>query len=140
MWAKKHSEIISIVDFYIPTVCTFKFNDACMNQFLLQQGITKELQLFPHIIEFALKKNSSIQLDSFPENTTDTLRIYYIMDGKFEWIIHRQNHILYPGDVAMVLPGQKIGGDKNFLDVGTVSWISIKIEKLEPTGQMYPGK
>jgi len=111
-----------------------------MNQFLLQQGIAKELQLFPHIVEFALKKNNSIQLDSFPETITGTLRIYYIIDGKFEWVIRRQNHILYPGDVAIVLPGQPFAGTRNFLDIGTVSWLDIKIERLEPNGKLVPGK
>ena len=111
-----------------------------MNQFLLQQGISKELQLFPHIVEFALKKNNSIQLDSFPQTITDTLRIYYIIDGKFEWVIRRQNHILYPGDVAVILPGQPFAGTRNFMDIGTVSWLNITIEKLEPTGKLVPGK
>jgi AraC-like DNA-binding protein len=111
-----------------------------MNQFLLQQGASKELQLFPHIIEFALKKNNSIQLNSLPETAINNIRIYYIIDGKFEWIIHNQNHILYPGDVAMILPGQKFRGDKDFLDIGSLSWINIKIEKLEPNGKLSPGK
>src|SRR6266536_4426906 len=110
-----------------------------MNQFLLQQETSIELQLFPNIVEFALKKNSSIQLNSFPETTLDHIRIYYIIDGKFEWIINKQNHVLFPFDVAMILPGQKIGGRKDFLDIGTLSWINIKIEKLEPTGKLVPG-
>jgi hypothetical protein len=99
-----------------------------MNQFLLQQGITKELQSFPHIIEFALRKNNSIQLDSFPETTSDAIRIYYVVDGKFDWLIHGKNSILYPGDVALLLPGQKLAGSKNFLDIGTIS-LHINIEK-----------
>jgi AraC-like DNA-binding protein len=122
------------------TVCTFKFNDACMNQFLLQQGIARELHLFPHIIEFALKKNHSIQLDSFSETITETIRIYYIIEGKFEWLIHGRNHSLYPGDVAMILPGQKLAGTRNFLDIGTLSWINIKIEKIEANGKLDIGK
>ena len=111
-----------------------------MNQFLLQQGTSRELQLFPHIIEFALKKNNSIQLNSLPETVTNSIRIYYIIDGKFEWVIHNQNHILYPGDVAMILPGQKFRGDKDFLDIGSLSWINIRIENLEPNGKLAPGK
>jgi hypothetical protein len=67
-----------------------------MNQFLLQQEYSKELQPFPHIIEFALKKNNTIQLNSLNETTANSLRIYYIMEGKFEWIINRQHYILYP--------------------------------------------
>lgn len=122
------------------TGTTININDACMNQFLLQQGIAKELELFPHIIELALKKNNSIQLDSFPETVTDSLRIYYVMDGKFEWIIHDQNHILYPGDVAIILPGQKFAGTRNFMDIGTVCWLHLKIDKLESNGKFVPGK
>ncbi len=111
-----------------------------MNQFLLQQGTSTELQLFPHIVEFALKKNNSIQLNSLPRTATDSIRIYYIIDGKFEWIIRDQHHVLYPGDTAMILPGQKFGGDKDFIDIGTLSWIYIKVEKAEPGGKLITGK
>ena len=41
-----------------------------MNQFVLQQGRSTELQLFPQIIELGIKKNSSIQLNSLPESVT----------------------------------------------------------------------
>jgi len=111
-----------------------------MNQFYLHRETSNELRSFPHIIEFALKKNNSIQLNSFPETATDSIRIYYIIDGKFEWVIHHQEHILYPGDVAIILPGQKLGGCKNFLDVGTLNWIDIKIGKLEENGKFNTGK
>jgi AraC-like DNA-binding protein len=111
-----------------------------MNQFFLQQGTSGELRLFPHIVELALKKNNAIQLDSLHTTATDSLRIYCVIDGKFEWIIHEQQIILYPGDVAMILPGQKFGGGKGFLDIGTLSWINLKIEKLEPSGKMITGK
>jgi len=124
--------------FDCPTVCIFKY--CRMNQFFLQQGTSNELQLFPHILALALKKNNAIQLDSLHTATTNSLRIYYVVDGKFEWIVHEQQRILYPGDVAIILPGQKFGGGKGFLDIGTVSWIHIKIEKLESYGKMIPGK
>src|SRR5206468_12986501 len=111
-----------------------------MNQFFLQQEFSKELILFPHIIELALKKNHSIQLNSLPETTSDNLLIYSVIDVKFEWSIHDRPDILYPGDVAIILPGQKFGGAKSFLDIGTLSWIHIRIDKLEPTGKLVPGK
>jgi len=111
-----------------------------MNQFLLQQGYSRELLLFPHIIELALKKNNSIQLDSFPETRSESIRIYYIIDGRFEWIIHEQHHILYPNDAVVILPGQKFSGVRGFLDIGTISWINLKIEKLDPTGELVFGK
>lgn len=111
-----------------------------MNQFFLQQGVSNQLQLFPHIIELGLKKNNAIHLDSLPATATNNLRIYYVVDGKFEWMLHERQQILYPGDVAIILPGQKFEGAKGFLDIGTISWIHIKTEKLEPDGKMMPGK
>jgi AraC-like DNA-binding protein len=102
-----------------------------MNQFVLQQGHSRELQLFPHIIEFATKKNFSIRLNSLPGTTADYVRIYYILDGKFEWCIHDQHHMLYPGDVVVVLPGQKFGGTKGFLEIGMLSWLHVHIHKQE---------
>jgi AraC-like DNA-binding protein len=111
-----------------------------MNQFLLQHDASRELQLFPHIIEFALKKNNSIQLNSLTGTTTNSIRIYYIIDGKFEWIIQGQNHLLYPEDVAVILPGQKFGGCNGFLDIGSLTWIDIKIERSDPSGKFSAGK
>lgn len=110
-----------------------------MNQFVLQQGRSGELQLFPHITELGAKKNTSIQLNSFPESITDSLRIYYVIEGKYEWRIHQQQHLLYPGDVALVLPGQRFGSEKGFLEIGSISWIHIHLQKLE-NGNMVPGK
>ena len=40
-----------------------------MNVFLLKKE-SKELQLFPHIIEFAFKKNTTIQFDSLKKETS----------------------------------------------------------------------
>jgi len=110
-----------------------------MNQFVLQQGHSPELQLFPHIMELGAKKNSAILLNSLPESATENIRIYYVIDGKFEWHIHQQQYMLYPGDAALILPGQKFGSIKGFLDIGSISWIHINIQKLE-SGEMLPGK
>jgi AraC-like DNA-binding protein len=100
-----------------------------MNQFSLQQGTSRELELFPHIKEFALTKNATIQLDSFLPATTDCLLIYCVVDGKFEWSINDRIYILYPGDVAFVLPGQPIGGARGFLEIGTLFRLHINIEQ-----------
>src|SRR5688572_27288520 len=110
-----------------------------MNQFVLQQGRSTELELFPHIMELGAKKNSSIQLNSLPESAAESLRIYYVIEGKFEWHIHQQQYMLYPGDAALILPGQKFGSEKGFLDIGSISWIHINIQRLEH-GKMMPGK
>lgn len=109
-----------------------------MNQFVLQQGLSRELQWFPHIVEFGTKKNMSIQLNSLPETAADGIRIYYIIDGKFEWNIDGQPYKLYPGDAALVLPGRTLGGSQGFLEIGTLAWIHITIQELE-NGKMIPG-
>ena len=110
-----------------------------MNQFSLKKGCN-ELFLFPHIVEFASKKNTNIQFNSWKASAIDPLRLYYINDGKFEWIINGQHCILYPGDLAIILPGQVLGGEQDFLDIGTITWLHLDIEKLDMTGKMVPGK
>lgn len=111
-----------------------------MNQFTLHSGCSEELELFPHVMEFALTKNNTIQLDSFSVQKSQSLNIYYILDGKFEWIINRQHQVLYPGDVALVLPGQEVGGSKGFLDIGTLFKLYLQVEKTEPSGYLALGK
>lgn len=110
-----------------------------MNQFILKKGCP-ELLLFPHIVEFALKKNTNIQFNSLKTTATDFLRLYFINDGKFEWNVNGQQHILYPGDLAIVLPGQLVGGEKDFLDIGTLTWLHINLQQLDFNGKMIPGK
>lgn len=102
-----------------------------MNQFSLQYGNSNELEWFPHVKEFVLKKTSTIQLDSFSNVVSETLRIYYVIEGKFEWLIDRNLHVLYPGEIGLVLPGQRIGGSKGYLDIGTLFWLHIEVEGRE---------
>lgn len=99
-----------------------------MNQFTLHQGTSRELESFPYIKEFALTKNTTIQLDSFIPSTADSLLIYCVVDGKFDWLVNGRDYILYPGDIAFVLPGQQIGGSKGFLEIGTLFRLHIDIE------------
>lgn len=110
-----------------------------MNQFLLKKE-SKDLHAFPHIIEFGLKKNTTIQFDSLKKDCSTCLRIYYVIDGRFDWMIQDQHHILYPGDLAIVLPGQCFGGEKDLLDIGTVSWIHLELQQLEQNGKIAMGK
>jgi len=111
-----------------------------MNEFSLQQGHGGELELFPHIHAFTLIKNNTIQLDSFAASVSDTLRIYGVVDGKFYWLINQAHHTLYPGDVALILPGQEIGGSNGFIDIGTVFQLSINIQEIHPDRGLTPGK
>lgn len=110
-----------------------------MNQFSLKKGCN-ELFLFPHIVEFASKKITNIQFNSLKASAIDPLRLYYVNDGKFEWVINGQHCILYPGDLAIILPGQALGGERDFLDIGTITWLHLELETLDMTGKMTPGK
>ena len=109
-----------------------------MHSVVLKKGCA-ELASFPHIVEFALKKNSTIQFDSFQPAAAKSLRLYYIVEGKFEWFIGKQPYILYPGDMAVVLPGQLQGGEKGFLNIGTLAWLHIRLDHLTLAGKMVPG-
>jgi AraC-like DNA-binding protein len=110
-----------------------------MNEFSLDHERSGKLELFPHIREFALVKNNTIQLDSFAISVSDTLRIYGIIDGKFYWRINQAHHTLYPGDIALILPGEEIGGANGFLDIGSVFRLFINIEEIHPGTALTPG-
>jgi len=86
-----------------------------MHQFVLQRGKSAELRLFPHISELGIKKNGAIQLNTFLSTATDDIRLYYITEGKFGWRIDHQPYVLYPGDVALILPGVLFGSDDGVL-------------------------
>jgi len=110
-----------------------------MNLFELQQGSSRELQLFPHIVSTGCKKNNAIHLESFRETAVDFFRIYNIIDGKHEWRVNEENLHLYPGDTVLVLPGRKLSSSKGFLEIGALAWIHFKIESLNRT-KFVPGK
>ena len=109
-----------------------------MNQFIFQQGQASELHAFPHILEFGLKKIISIQLDSLNPTSADCVRIYFVLDGKFEWIIDENKFNLYPGDLAVILPGQVFGGVNGILNIGTLMWLNLKVNNTIP-GRILPG-
>ncbi|MEO7766069.1 MAG: AraC family transcriptional regulator, partial [Ferruginibacter sp.] len=68
------------------------------------------------------------------------IRFYFIMEGKFEWNIDNQPYMLYPGDTAIVLPGQFFGSEKGFLDIGILSSLSIQPDSLDVSGKFKLGK
>lgn len=103
-----------------------------MSQFLLRQGNSPELQQFAHINEFTLKKNSSIRLNSFNTGCSECLRLYYIVDGKFDWVINNENYTLYPTDLAIILPGQELYAEKGYLEIGSLYWINLHLNIQNP--------
>jgi AraC-like DNA-binding protein len=98
-----------------------------MSQFLLRQENSPELFQFGQINEFAFKKNSSIRLNSFNDTCSEYLRFYFIVDGKFDWVINNENHALYPADLAIILPGQELYAEKGFLEIGSLYWLNLHL-------------
>jgi AraC-like DNA-binding protein len=111
-----------------------------MNQFVLQQGTSNELAPFSYIIEFALKKNQTIQLRSLVTGQKENIRFYYILEGKFDWTINHQPHVLYPGDLVLVLPGQPFGSEQSILDIGTLCWLEIRADQFNTPARVKPDK
>ncbi|MEP7108077.1 MAG: AraC family transcriptional regulator [Ferruginibacter sp.] len=111
-----------------------------MNQFILIQGKSSELEFFPHIIEFASQKIQTVQLHSLEIRKTEDLKIFYITEGKFDWIIDKKAYSLYPGDIALIRPGQYVGSEKGFFDLGALWWISIQAAKSKAGGEIMLGK
>ena len=111
-----------------------------MNQFLLQHGIAKELQLFSYIREFAFKRINSIRLNSLDTSASDCFRFYFVTEGKFEWTIQDQHYILYPFDLAFILPGQVFGAEKGYLDIGALWSLHIKTENFDADERKLLGK
>lgn len=109
-----------------------------MNQFVLQQGKSPELRLFPHIQEVGIRKNGAIELNAFLSTITDGIRFYYIMEGKFGWCIQNRPYVFFPGDLALILPGQSFGSDDGVLEPGAFTWIEIDLGKNDH-GYMQPG-
>src|SRR5450432_163526 len=110
-----------------------------MSQLFLQQQKSAELDPFPHIIAFASRKIQHIEFNSFAKQVSAGIHIYYISEGKFEWIINGNQFTLYPGDIALILPGQEYGSEKGFLDLGIISWISIAPRQFTASGKMLLG-
>ena len=111
-----------------------------MNQFLLQKGVSKELEQFAHIIEFGIKKNNSFQFSAVDESINNCLRIYYVLEGKFEWIINNCDYILYPGDLVLIQPGCSFTRQTGVLDMGKLCWIFIELEKTKSPEGIMLGK
>lgn len=111
-----------------------------MNQFLLQKGSSKELEQFAHIIEFGVKKNNSFQFSTADESPDKCIRIYYVLEGKFEWTINNIDYILYPGDLVLIQPGCSFNRQKGVLDIGKLCWIFIELETTRSPEEIMLGK
>jgi AraC-like DNA-binding protein len=106
-----------------------------MSQFILRQENSPELQQFVHISEFALKKNNSIRLNSFNNTGSECLRLFYILDGKFDWVINNESYTLYPTDLAIILPGQELYAEKGYLEIGSLYWLNLHLNIQNPASK-----
>jgi AraC-like DNA-binding protein len=104
-----------------------------MNPYVVKKE-SEELHAFPHIAEFAFKKINTVQFGSFKKERSRFLRIYYVAEGRFDWLIEDQHYILYPGDVAVILPDQSLGSEKGILDIGTLWWLHLELNQMERNG------
>jgi AraC-like DNA-binding protein len=111
-----------------------------MNHFFSLNKDCEKLNLFPHITEFMIKKNNVISFNSFNICHTNTIRIYYIIDGKFDWYINNENYSLYPGDTTIILPGQEAGSKNGSLEIGTLCGLSILPEVFDTNSYLRLGK
>ena len=105
-----------------------------MNQFVLKQSGSEELRLFPHILELGIVKNSSIRLNAFPKTSVDGIKIFTVLEGKFEWCINNGQYTLFPNDVAVILPNQEFGSSNGVLEIGSYSWINLNVKRKESNG------
>src|SRR6218665_2049442 len=120
----KASPILLLINIYY----SITLEHFSMNPFILQQGQSNELQAFPHILEFALKKIKNTQLNSLNPSSAECLRIYFVLDGKFEWIIDGNKYNLYPGDLTIILPGQVFGSENHILNIGALMYLNLKVD------------
>ncbi|MEJ7588523.1 MAG: AraC family transcriptional regulator [Ferruginibacter sp.] len=111
-----------------------------MNQFTLQQGRSNELQFFTHILEFANRKIQTVQLLSLEIKKAAELKIYFVTEGKFDWVIGNNSYSLYPGDIALVRLGQLFGSEKGFFDLGALWWINLQALRSKTGGEIRLGK
>ncbi len=86
---------------------------------------------FLHLCELTHLKNQTVQLARWPVHKAAGLRILCITDGKFEWSIEGQKHILYPDDVLVICPWQTLGHEAGTLEIGAFEWLTILPEVLE---------
>ncbi|WP_127124575.1 helix-turn-helix transcriptional regulator [Pseudoflavitalea rhizosphaerae] len=110
-----------------------------MSQFLLRNDHSPELEHFAHIHEFAQKKNNSINLSAFTDVCSNHLRIYFILEGKFDWVINEKLYTLYPHDLGVILPGHRLCAEKGYLDIGSLYWLHLQFPLPEKNNRRSPG-
>ncbi len=110
-----------------------------MTSFSLHKGQSHELAGFDFILEFTQKKIQHVQTNSFEIRATEGIKIFYVIEGKFEWQVENQPITLFPNDVCLILPNQTFGSTKGIFDIGRIAWISLKPAHFDLKGELNLG-
>ncbi|WP_428660546.1 helix-turn-helix domain-containing protein [Runella sp.] len=94
---------------------------------------------FPHIRELIRLKNPTVRLGEWPVQVRGGMQIVCILEGKFEWLIDNQRHVLYPNDVVVLCPWHGYGSPTNTLEIGSLAWITLEPASFEITKDLYLG-
>ena len=95
---------------------------------------------FRHIKELIRLKNPTVRLDEWPVRVRGGLQIVCILEGKFEWLIEHQRHVLYPNDVVVLCPWHGYGSPTNTLEIGSLAWLTIEPASFEPSKELFLGE
>jgi AraC-like DNA-binding protein len=95
---------------------------------------------FAHIRELVRLKNPTVRLNDWPVAIRGGVQVVCVLEGKFEWIVEGQRHVLYPNDVVVLCPWQGFGSPTDTLEIGSLSWIILEPELFEIHKELYLGK
>lgn len=101
---------------------------------------TFSLTDFRHIKELIRLKNPTVRLGEWPVRVRGGLQIVCILEGKFEWLIDNQRHVLYPNDVVVLCPWHGYGSPTNTLEIGSLVWITLEPDAFDINRELYLGE
>ncbi len=95
---------------------------------------------FAHIRELVRLKNPTVRLNDWPVLVRGGVQIMCVLEGKFEWVVEHQHHVLYPNDVVVLCPWQGLGSPTNTLEIGSLAWLILEPELFEFNKELFLGK
>lgn len=95
---------------------------------------------FAHIRELVRLKNPTVRLNDWPVSVRGGVQIVCVLEGKFEWVVEHQRHVLYPNDVVVLCPWQGFGSPTNTLEIGSLAWLILEPELFEFNKELFLGK
>jgi AraC-like DNA-binding protein len=95
---------------------------------------------FAHIRELVRLKNPTVRLNDWPVQVKGGVQIVCVLEGKFEWIVEHQRHVLYPNDVVVLCPWQGLGSPTNTLEIGSLAWLILEPDLFEFNKELFLGK